>query len=407
MTAAPVLAPRTARLPALDTLRAVGAIAVLTTHAAFWAGAYTGNGLWGTLLARLDVGVAIFFALSGFLLTRPWFAAAQEGRRAPRAGRYLWHRFLRIMPLYAVTVVLALGLISANADRGAGDWVVTLLLLDTVVQPTLPAGLTQMWSLSVEVAFYLVLPLLMVLVVGRPGRPRLSRRRLVGVLAGMVLLGALWHVTVVPRLDGVVTGQPAQWLPGYLSWFAVGIAIAAASVRYDAGSPSRTVSTLVALGRQPGACWVAALGLLLLTATPLAGPTMLAAPTTGEAVFKQLVYAAIGALLLLPAVFAGPGAFRTLFEARPLRRLGEISYGVFCLHLPLLHLVMWTTGWDLFAGRLAQIWLLTVVASVVAAELGYRLVELPALRWRGLLGASPPSSSASASAARTGSSASS
>lgn len=395
------------RLPALDTLRAVGALAVLTTHAAFWAGSYTGHGLWGTLLARLDVGVAIFFALSGFLLTRPWFTAAQEGRPSPRAGRYLWHRFLRIMPLYAVTVVLALGLITANADRSAGDWVVTLLLLDTFVHPTLPDGLTQMWSLAVEVTFYLVLPLLMVLLVGRPGRPRLGRGRLVGVLVGMVVLGALWHSSVVPRLEGTVAGQPTQWLPGYLSWFAVGIGIAAASVQHDHGSTSRTVSALVALGRQPGACWVAALGLLLLTATPLAGPTMLAAPTTGEAVFKHLVYAAVGALLLLPAVFAGPGGFRTLFEARPLRRLGQISYGVFCLHLPLLHLVMWTTGWELFAGRLGQIWLLTVVASVVAAELGYRLVELPAMRWRGLLGGSRSSGNASASAARTGTSASS
>ncbi|WP_169741815.1 acyltransferase family protein [Nocardioides aequoreus] len=394
------------RLPALDTLRAVGALAVLTTHAAFWAGAYTGHGLWGTVLARLDVGVAIFFALSGFLLARPWLAAAQEGRPSPRAGRYLWHRFLRIMPLYAVTVVLALSLISANADRDAGDWVVTLLLLDTFVHPSLPDGLTQMWSLAVEVTFYLVLPLLMVAVVGRPGRPRLGRVRLAGVLAAMVVLGAVWHVVAVPRLEGVVGGQPAQWLPGYLSWFAVGIGIAAASVRHDHGSTSRTVSTLVTLGRQPGACWVAALGLLLLTATPLAGPTMLAAPTTGEAVFKHLVYAGVGALLLLPAVFAGPGGFRTVFEARPLRRLGQISYGVFCLHLPLLHLVMWTTGWELFDGRLAQIWLLTVVASLVAAELGYRLVELPAMRWRGL-GSSRSSSSASASAARTGSSASS
>ena len=40
--------------PALDTVRAIGAIAVLTTHAAFQTGSYLGSGAWGTFLARLD-----------------------------------------------------------------------------------------------------------------------------------------------------------------------------------------------------------------------------------------------------------------------------------------------------------------------------------------------------------------
>ena len=57
--------------PVLDTMRAVGALAVLTTHVAFWAGDYQRHGAWGSFLARLDVGVAIFFVLSGFLLSRP------------------------------------------------------------------------------------------------------------------------------------------------------------------------------------------------------------------------------------------------------------------------------------------------------------------------------------------------
>ena len=61
-----------ATFPVLDTLRAVGALCVLTTHVAFWSGAYTNHGAWGTLLSRLDVGVALFFVLSGFLLARPF-----------------------------------------------------------------------------------------------------------------------------------------------------------------------------------------------------------------------------------------------------------------------------------------------------------------------------------------------
>ena len=100
-----LLAPQ---MPELDTLRAVGALAVLTTHAGFWAGDYTRLGVRGTLLARLDVGVAIFFVLSGFLLSRPYLARAATGQGAPATGRYLWKRFLRIAPVYVLTVVVAL-----------------------------------------------------------------------------------------------------------------------------------------------------------------------------------------------------------------------------------------------------------------------------------------------------------
>ncbi|MCW2712328.1 MAG: acyltransferase 3, partial [Marmoricola sp.] len=74
--------PRESRLeqgptfPVLDTLRAVGALAVVTTHVTFQSGDYVRHGIVGALLSRLDVGVAIFFVLSGFLLSRPYFARA-------------------------------------------------------------------------------------------------------------------------------------------------------------------------------------------------------------------------------------------------------------------------------------------------------------------------------------------
>ncbi len=61
----------------------------------------------GGLLARMDVGVAIFFVLSGFLLYRPWACATLAGR-TPRARRYLWRRAVRILPAYWVALVVVL-----------------------------------------------------------------------------------------------------------------------------------------------------------------------------------------------------------------------------------------------------------------------------------------------------------
>src|SRR3546814_19566466 len=101
MTSVPATSPETGRadFPALDTLRLVGATAIVVTHTAFWAGTYTSAGTVGSLLARMDVRVAIFFLLSGFLLSRAWFVRAAAGRPAPHTRHHTSRRVLRILPL--------------------------------------------------------------------------------------------------------------------------------------------------------------------------------------------------------------------------------------------------------------------------------------------------------------------
>ena len=370
----PALAPR---FPALDTMRAVGAVAVLTTHSAFWAGDYTRHGVLGTLLARMDVGVSIFFVLSGFLLSRPHLARKQAGIGAPAVGDYLWKRFLRIFPVYALTVVIALSLIEENQGATVWYWVKTLLLMNVYVDTSLPAGLTQMWSLSVEVAFYLALPGLLLLGLGRTRGLRAGRLGL--LLVALVALSVWWHLDLAGRFE---SGLPLQWLPAYLSWFAVGIALALAHVLHTAGgSRGPLLSGLVSLARHPGSCWVIAGGVLLVSATPLAGPTMLAAATPEQSLTKSVTYAIVGGLLILPGVFPVENSpYLRVMSLKPLRHLGLISYGIFCIHLPLLHLVMAVTGYTLFDGHLLQIWTLTLASAIVVSEMIYRVLERPAMR---------------------------
>jgi peptidoglycan/LPS O-acetylase OafA/YrhL len=357
-------------------------VAVLTTHVAFWAGAYTRHGLWGTLLARLDVGVAIFFVLSGFLLSREFLVRAARGRPAPGLGRYLWKRFLRIAPVYIVTVVLALTFIDSNADLGISDWLTTLLLGNTFVDGLPPAGLTQMWSLAAEVTFYVVLPLLMLVAVG--GR-RLRPWRVMAVLVAMAAISVWWHLDGAARAAHGTGGSTLQWLPSYLSWFAAGIGLALVQVLHTQGRWQRLTGLVVTLARQPGSCWALAAGLLLVSATPLAGPTMLASPTASESLTKSVLYGAIGTLIVATGVFTvADGAYSRVFGHGGARHLGWISYGLFCLHLPGLHLVMWATGWTEFQGHGLQLWVLTMAVGLVAAELAYRLIERPALRLKGL-----------------------
>lgn len=371
--------------PVLDSLRAVGALAVLTTHTSFQSGAYTEHGVWGILLARLDVGVAIFFVLSGFLLSRPYIARAALRLPPPATRRYYWKRAVRIYPVYAVTVVIGLAAIPDNDGTGLGGWVTTLLMADVYVDDELPHALTQMWSLAAEVAFYALLPVLMAAALGRRrASPRLAR---VGVvLALMAAISVVWHLVAADEVAARVSAMPATWLPAYLTWFAVGIALALAHVRSQAATePSRWISHLISLGRLPGTCWALAAGALLVSATPLAGPTLLVVPTSAESLTKHVLYAAVGGFLVLTGVFHDPrSGYARLLSTPPLRHVGHISYSVFCIHLSVLYLAWEVTGYRMFAGHGLQIWVLTMVLSLIASELLYRFVEKPGMRLKDL-----------------------
>lgn len=370
------------QFPILDSLRAVGALAVLTTHVAFQTGAFD-NGTWGALLSRLDVGVALFFVLSGFLLGRPYLARRAADRSHPGTGRYYWKRLLRIYPVYVVTVVLALTLIPKNQGLGPGDWLHTLTLTNIYTASDLPAGLTQMWSLEVEASFYLVLPLLMFLALGRSGP--LRPVRVAGVVMALLALGCWWHLDLATDLDAQgSSGPPVLWLPAYLPWFAVGLGLALVHVLDQAREqPPALCRALDRLAGSPGVCWTLVLGLMLVASTPLAGPQLLYASTNAESLTKNLLYAAIGGIVVLTGIRSVPGSrYAELMSARLPRRLGHISYSVFCLHLPILHLVVEATGYGVFQGHAWEIWALTVALTLVASEVLYRAVERPAMRLR-------------------------
>jgi len=368
--------------PVMDTLRAVAALAVLTTHVSFQTGDYVRHGIIGALLSRLDIGVAVFFVLSGFLLSRPYLARAMVGAAHPPTGRYYWKRFIRIFPVYAVTVVLAFVVIPENHGAGVLAWLQALTLTDVFASGRLPQGLTQMWSLSVEVTFYLVLPLLMALLLGR-GRPRAWR--IVAVLGAGTLLSCWWNLSLAASIDRITSGTPLLWLPAHLTWFLVGIALAAAHVFAESGSRSRAVSALVVLGRTPGACWTAAAGVLLVAATPLGGPILLLVATPTQSLVKHLSYALIAGLVVLTGVFATRGGTYARVMSLPwLRHLGHISYSVFCIHLIVLHVVREVVNHQLFTGHWFEIWALTIAVTLVAAEILYRFVERPCLRLKNL-----------------------
>ncbi|HVM63588.1 MAG TPA: acyltransferase family protein, partial [Acidimicrobiales bacterium] len=93
--------------PCFDGLRAFAALTVILVHTSFPTGFTTRQHFWGAFTARGEIGVAVFFLISGFLLYRPFVAAHLEGRPGPAIRPYLKRRILRIVPAYWVALFFA------------------------------------------------------------------------------------------------------------------------------------------------------------------------------------------------------------------------------------------------------------------------------------------------------------
>jgi peptidoglycan/LPS O-acetylase OafA/YrhL len=365
------------RYPGLNGLRALAALAVVATHAAFWSGSYSPD-LGGYALARLDIGVAVFFALSGFLLSQPLFRAAAEGRPAPRTSAFLWRRALRILPAYWLCVVAAMLFLPGNEEATLPHWLRLLGLAQIYARDWHAAGLDHAWSLCTEVAFYLTLPLLvrgLLTVGGRGWRPR----RILACLAALSVLGLGWAGWAAG--DPLLFGSLTLWLPAYLSWFAAGMAMAVLSVSAPEWRPVRRAHEL---GSSLWTCWGAAAALFWIAAGPLTGSVELADGLTApQVVIKHLLYAGIAALAVWPLVFGDQTAGRTrrLLSSRPMNWSGEISYGLFLFHMPLL-----VGFWELFTYPLPVVLVGTLAMGVVVAAASYHLLERPLVqRWRDLV----------------------
>lgn len=363
--------------PALTGLRGVAAVCVVVTHAAFWTGQYADTGL-GLMWARLDIGVAIFFALSGFLLFRPWVVALATHGSSPSVTRYLLKRSLRILPAYWITVVLAYVLVPSDIGRGAGALFRNLTLTQIYGANLQHLGLTQMWSLASECVFYLVLPLIAWVLCRGIARGRWRPGRL---YAGCVLLaaaGVTWFV--VTRQLWVPDATSIWWLPNYLSWFAVGMALAVAAVHHEQRPAPQGLAA--AAQASPGSFWAVAVALFAIASTPLAGAATLMPLPLWESLLKNLLYAAAAGLVMTPLVL-GPGARLTgWLRSGPAQWLGRISYPIFLLHLIVIEGVVRVLDYPTFTGSLGYVLGCTLAATVALAWVMHRLVEVPVSRWR-------------------------
>jgi peptidoglycan/LPS O-acetylase OafA/YrhL len=394
-TAASVARVSPGRQPALDGLRVIAAFAVLVVHVGGVTGlAFTGTPLsW--VVSRGDVGVPIFFTLSGLLLYRPWAAAALDVGDSPATSTYLWRRGVRILPAYWTVVVVAFVTLNHASLRSAAHWA-EYLGLAQVYDPhpwwdgTGAPGLAQMWSLAVEVSFYALLPVLGGLLTwyARRAGPDVGRR-------ARRLLGGIAVLTVVPFGMAVLEYHPSfepwigETLPRLLTWFTPGMAIAVVTAWAQAepgtDGPVRRLERAVA--QSAGACWLIAVMTFVVACTPVTGPQTLAIASLWQTETKLALYAIIAAAIVAPAAVQPPAPTRLsmILGNRAMRFLGKVSYGVFLWQYLVIYGLfavlhqrnIFDGGSFTLVGAIAVL-IAVAVLTVVAATMSFYLIENPA-----------------------------
>jgi peptidoglycan/LPS O-acetylase OafA/YrhL len=311
--------------------------------------------------------------ISGFLLYRPFAQARFDRLPSPALGAYAIRRAFRILPAFWVALT------------GAAIWLddpdvferpfIYYTLVQNYDVDTLSRALGHAWTLSVEISFYLFLPLLALgLRRVRFGSVRGFLATEGGVLALMFATALLWRLTQTQTRNGFIWFTPeVASLPAFLDHFALGMGLAVASVVLAGRARQPGVVRLVE--RRPAVPWVGAVVLYLVMCNVGAG----FADADGETTRHEL-RGAIAVLLLAPAIFGHElrTGVRRLMASRPLLWIGLISYSLYLWHPVVARKIGGTQldenyGW--VPSAVAQI-----VACVAVAAVSYYLVERPALR---------------------------
>jgi peptidoglycan/LPS O-acetylase OafA/YrhL len=282
------------------------------------------------------VGVDVFFAISGFVITGMLRREWEAGGRI-RFGRFVLRRFTRLTPALAVMVSVVMALSALLLSPFGGQQIAARTALGTMLlsanaviarasgsyfgSPAEANPLLNAWSLSVEEQFYLVFPLLLGL------GWTLSRRA-----RSLAPMASLLCVTVLASFALALLGTPGRgasptWLAGFYSplpraWeFAAGAALALLLAPAPAKGPRLSRPAALALGLL--GCALLALSSWLVTrATPFPG------------IWTVLPVA--GTLALLLSGVDGGHPVARLLATRPMVAIGDRSYSIYLWHWPLI-----------------------------------------------------------------------
>jgi peptidoglycan/LPS O-acetylase OafA/YrhL len=348
------------QIDSLDGLRGVAVLIVVVAH-------LSNNGFYLIPHANFSgvgkYGVFLFFVLSSFLLSLPFFSRKSDALLSREVWlNYGMRRFFRIYPLFTVVLVLSFVLTPLTGRFMQGKGFPYPISLDELfAHLALQQGKHVLWSIPVEFKYYFLLPLVVIFLA------RVLKANVwIGALfvaLGVALCNALWPGSVA-EIDEVALGP-------YLPIFLIGslsalIHVRVSSSEFVAKKSSRNMMEIIALG---------AFAAIMLTTPAFYGKIF------GMAVPKDyfhtsfILYGVLWSTFLV-SYLNGSGMIRKLLSCTALRFIGVISFSCYLWHAPVLKVIKTLShgSGSIFLGYLI------LITSLIVSVVSYRIFEKPFLR---------------------------
>lgn len=348
-------------VPALDGIRTIAVTLVVLYHLAV-------PGFGGGLL-----GVAVFFTLSGYLITTN-LVNSKLRHDTFRLKTFWFRRFRRLLPAVITTLISVMFLTIAfrPEDTAKTGWQALSALFYVNNWHTIAAGesyfdkfaglgpLDHMWSLSIEEQFYIIWPIILVMLFA----VLRGRRRIVAATVALTIgsFALMWGLASAGTDHTRIYEGTDTRAGGLLLGAALAIALAFRRHEGIAATLNRGLSGLLGL-----------IGLASILA--------LATQTSQRGLFLYqggLILVTIASVLVIMAGLNRESLFSRVLGAAPLRWLGERSYGIYLWHMPIIAflprqwlpgttestIVAWVTGALVFGGSI----LLAAISWVVLED---------------------------------------
>ena len=388
-------------VPAMDGFRALAIAGIVLLHLIATAGMPVDSTARTAIYGILPNAVEALFILSGFVVFLPTVVRGEFGS----VGAYGVRRAARLVPAYWLALLFvglfliaypplpdmvpSLGDVAANV----GFLVTPLQLLD----PDILLGLGRngvLWTLSVEISFYLLLPLVAI--------PFLRHPVLGVAIAAAVTIGWLWALDHLPwiasnlgtsitrdRVESLSFAMGLQ-IPAFAIHFALGMAGAIAYVKLRArpGAPAGGRALAIQLASLAAlAAGMYAFGRYAIEGLAVRGDAFAAR----ERIWLTLALAVAMAVFMVSTALA-PARRQLPFALPPLRALGDISYGIYLIHIPMFLLVSVVLT-DLGLFDEVGPWPAALMALPLIVLYGWasaRFLEQPIRRWAHRFGRRTP-----------------
>jgi peptidoglycan/LPS O-acetylase OafA/YrhL len=333
----------------------------------------------GAYIDRLNVGVAIFFVLSGFLIFRPFAHSLIHGSPLPKTRNYYLKRAARILPAYWLALFVLAGLDALTIKNSSG-LIRNIFLVHPFTEDNVFTGIAQAWTLSVELSFYLAAPVIAYIFF-------LQSRRQIGLVSvatllkalSVLFLGAYAFRLSIHQTDFWFLKTAHIWLPSHMDTLALGMGLA---VLVETPASAKPLSKLKHfLVNHTGLFVLCSIFVWLISAN-INMSIGLVVPDFKTDLLRHFLYSIASVLLVAPFCVESQSRLVKAMSFRLFTWLGTISYGIYLWHMAFLDgnfadKYMPYTEND---GQVLLRFLVVLPASIAIASLSYYVLERPIMR---------------------------